>query len=547
MYYEWRGRSLPQSFDGTCEECSDNEALVAGDLRLTYRELQDRAFQFAQGLKQSGITAGSKVAAIIDNSYEFAIAVLALQRLGAVMIPMNLTWTAREFVQSFGLTDPDALLTLEEFRGNEVLAGLEQALPGLTDGVPGELDLAAVPTLRRVITVRATRETPYATSFEEIFRNGAGYDRQEMLDLAGQVRPETELLYLPTSGSTGFPKPVIHTHNSLLNILACYSDALAYTSQSRNLSFGATYHVSGQVLLQLPWVRGAAAILLSWFDPVEAMQIIERERITHVWGFDVHFLMIRRSPEFGTYDLSTIQSATMGSDPSTFEEIAEIGIPHHANVYGSSEYLCNLLPYIDRHDRERMHHSHGRPLEGVEQKIVAPETGEPVPTGTIGEICIKGPGLFAGYYNMPEETAAAFDDEGFFHTGDFAFMDEAGYTYFRGRLKDTVKTGGENVSAKEVELFLQTETPYISMAQVFGLPDDKWGEAVTAVVELKPGVQVSEQELRDFCRGKLAGYKIPKRFIVVERADWIVTPTGKIDKQAMRTRAIQSDAASTSA
>ena len=448
MHDEWRGLNLPQSFDRTCAAHPDREALVAGDLRLSYEELQDRAFQFAEGLNRSGVTTGSKVAAIIDNSYEFGIAVLALHRLGAVLIPLNLTWTSREILQSFGLTTPDTLITLEEFRGNGYLQGLEEALPELAGGTAGELDVEGVPTLRRVITVRAKGAKPYATAFEEVFDAGRGYDRAAMLARAEEIKPDTHVLYLPTSGSTGFPKPVIHTHNSLLNILACYADTLATDENTRLLSFGTTYHVSGQVLLTLPWVRGGTSILLDWFDPVVAMRLIESERITLTWGFDVHFLMIRRSPEFGKFDLSTLRSAIMGSDPSTFEEIAEIGIPHHGNVYGSSEYLCNLFPWADRQDRERMHHSHGRPLEGVEQKIVDPETGERLPTGSIGEICVKGPGLFAGYYGLPEETAAAFDDEGFFHTGDFAFVDEQGYTYFRGRLKDTVKTGGENVSTK---------------------------------------------------------------------------------------------------
>lgn len=542
MFYEWSGRNLPQTFDRTAAVFADNEALVAGERRLSYRELQSHVFQFAKGLQECGIGAGSTVAAILDNSYEFAVAVLALHRLGAVMVPLNLTWTAREFLQSFALTDPDALITLEEFRGNAVLQGLKDALPELLQGQPGTLTLEGAPTLRTVITVRA-RPTSYAQTFEEVFSLGANFDRDAMIALAGEVKPDDPVLYLPTSGSTGFPKPVIHTHQSLLNICASYCDALQFQSDSRMLNFGTTYHVSGQVLLNLPFVRGGVCVSLPWFDPIVALATIERERITHTWGFDVHFLMMRRSEAQGSYDISTLQSAIMGSDPSTFEEIAELGIPHHANVYGSSEYLCNLLPYVDRHDRERMHHSHGRPLEGVEQKIVNPATGERVPAGTIGEICVKGPGLFAGYYKMPEETAASFDDEGFFHTGDYAFMDDAGFTYFRGRLKDTVKTGGENVSAKEVELFLQTETPYVLMAQVFGVPDSKWGEAVTAVIELRSGVDVTEQELRDFCRGKLAGYKIPKRFIVIERDEWAITPTGKVDKQAMRRLTLERDAA----
>lgn len=538
MYYEWSGQNLAQVFDYTCAEVPGSEAVVIDELRLTYRELQSRVFQLAAGLRKQGVTSGSRVAAIVDSSEEFALSVLALQRLGAVLIPLNLSWTAREFVQAFQLTDPDTLFTVGAFRGNEILAGLEGALPELATAEPGKLELEAAPTLRSVVTVRTEQTPSYARSFDEVMSAGEGYDHDEILALAKTVDPDAPVLCLPTSGSTGFPKPVVHSHNSFLVNCACYADATEFTASDRMLNFGTTYHASGQLLFFLPLIRGGSQVLMSWFEPEAVLATIERERITVTWGFDVHFLMMRRHPSFGTHDISSLAVALMGSDPSTYPEIAEMGIGHHANIYGCSEYLSNLFPYRDRFDRERMQHSHGRPMEGVVQKIVDPVTGDVVPTGTIGEICVKGPGLFHGYYKMPEQTAAAHDDGGFFHTGDLGFVDEAGYTYYRGRLKDTVKSGGENVSAREVELFLQAETPYVRMAQVFGVPDPKWGEAVTALVELRDGVEVAEQELRDFCRGKLAGYKIPKRFIFVGANDWIVTPTGKFDKQALRRRTL---------
>lgn len=536
MYYEWSRQTLARVFDHTCREHPENEALVVGDRRLTYRELQREVFTLAHGLQGVGISKGSRVAAIIDGSEEFALMALALHRLGAVAIPLNLSWTAREFVEAFKLTDPDVLITLEEFRSNPVLDSLEEALPGLVDSQPGDLRLPPVPTLRRVITVRAGSPRPYATSFEEVMRRGKGYDHEAMLALSEAVSPDDPALCLPTSGSTGFPKPVVHSQNSFLVNCACYADGVEFGLQDRLLNYGTTYHASGQLLFFMPLIRGGTQVLLRWFDPAEALEVIEREQITVTWGFDVHYLMMRRDPTFGRHGISSLTRALIGSDPGTYDETAEMGIPHHANIYGCSEYLSNVLPYRDHLDRDRMRSSHGRPMEGVVQRIVDPLTREAVPANTIGEICVKGPGLFKGYYKMPELTAESFDDEGFFHTGDLGFVDEDGYTYYRGRLKDTVKTGGENVSAREIELFLQTETPFVRMAQVFGVPDPKWGEAVTAMVELHDGVTISEQELRDHCRGKIAGYKIPKRFIFVDEDEWVITPTGKIDKQALRER-----------
>ncbi|WP_203338175.1 class I adenylate-forming enzyme family protein [Nocardioides limicola] len=548
MFYDWFGKSLAGTFDHTCREMPDHAALVVGARRLTYRELQDEVLEVAAGLQAVGVGAGTRVAAMVEGSEEFATMVLALHRLQAVLIPLNLSWTAREFVQSFQLTDPDLLITVEEFRGNEILAGLEGALPELTHSSFGDLQLADVPTLRGVITVRSSTPRPYARTFADVKAGGRGYDRTAMLALSDAVDPEAPVLCLPTSGSTGFPKPVMHSQNSFLSNCANYVDAVELTADDVVLNFGTTYHASGQLLFILPLIRGASQVLLDWFDPGVAMQLIQQEGVTVTWGFDVHFQMMARHPELKKYDISSLTRALIGSDPAAYDEIAQLGFEHHGNIYGCSEYLSNVFPYRDRADRERMRTSHGRPAEGVVQKIVDPATGDRVPVGQIGEICVKGPGLFKGYYKMPEQTAQAIDDEGFFHTGDFAYVDEAGYTYYRGRLKDTVKTGGENVSAREVELFLQTETPYVRMAQVFGVPDPKWGEAVTAMIELRDGVSITDQELRDFCRGKLAGYKIPKRFVIVGESDWIVTPTGKLDKQALRQRTLtELDSATTGA
>ncbi|MET8947068.1 class I adenylate-forming enzyme family protein [Streptomyces sp. NPDC004542] len=547
MFYEWFGQSLAGVLDHTCRCHPGREALVVGDRRLTYRELQDAVLELTAGLQTIGVGPGSRVAALVSGSEELATVVLALHRLQAVLIPLNLSWTPRELVQSFQLTDPDLLITVEEFRGNRIVAGLEEALPELAAGSFGELRLADAPTLRGVVTVGASSGRPYARSFADVKAAGRGYDRDALLRLSETVDPEAPVLCLPTSGSTGTPKPVVHSQNSFLANCANFADAAEFGPGDRLLNYGTTYHVSGQLLFFMPLLRGGSQVLLDWFEPRTALELIQREKITVTWGFDVHYLMMRRHPDLADFDISSLTRALIGSDPATFDEIAELGFEHHGNIYGCSEYVSNLFPYRDRFDRERMKHSHGRPTEGLLQKIVDPASGERVPTGRTGEICLKGPGLFKGYYKMPEVTARAFDDEGYFHTGDLGYVDDAGYTYYRGRLKDVVKTGGENVSAREVELFLQTETPYVRMAQVFGIPDPKWGEAVTAMVELRAGVRVTEQELRDFCRGRLAGYKIPKRFVIVGEDDWIVAPTGKLDKKALRSRALREIEASDAA
>lgn len=538
MFYEWSRRTMAEIFDYTCSEFGDRPALAVDGHRLDYSELHERVVETARRFEDIGIGHGSRVAAILQGSLEFAETVLALQRLGAVLIPLNLSWTAREYVQAFQLTDPDVLIATEDFRGNSVLDGLETELSGFADSEPGRIQVDEVPSLHTVIAVRSV-DRPYAFSYEAVRDPAVALPAPQTPAVRRAPEVDTPVLTLPTSGSTGFPKPVIHSHNSFLVQCATYADGTEIGPEDRLLNYGTTYHASGQLLFFLPFIRGASQVLVDWFSAPDAMETIERERITVTWGFDAHFLMMRRDPSFPARDLTSMRCALIGSDPGTFEEVAQLGFPSFANIYGCSEYLSNLFPYRERADVDRMARTHGRPMEGVVQKIVDPATGEVTAPGVIGEICVRGPGLFKGYYGMPEETAAAFDEDGFFHTGDLGYVDEDGYTYYRGRIKDVVKTGGENVSAREIELFLQTEIPGVRVAQVFGVPDPKWGEAVTAMVELDEGAELSEVALREQLRGRLAGYKIPKRVFFVGADDWVITPTGKLDKTAMRSRVLE--------
>jgi fatty-acyl-CoA synthase len=540
MYAEWVGFNVNQVLDYTCASHTDDEALVCGDKRLSYRDFQLRIFKLAQGLRTLGVRRGTRVAHIMDNSPEWALVFLALARLGAITIPLNLTWVGREIVQSLDLTDAEILVTVDEFRGRDYIGLLTASLPALASGQSGELELPELPHLKRVVTVsRAGRRFGFADDYAAVMACGTGYSAAEWLSRGKEVAPDDECLYLPTSGSTGFPKPVVHTNASFLANCSNYADAIEFTAADRLLNYGPTYHVSGLLLLIMPLIRGGAVHQMNWFEPEPAMALIEREKITAIWGFDAHYLAMRRHPRFGRYDLASLRCTMIGSSPGSYEEIKSIGLPHHGNIYGCSEYLADFLPYRDRFDEERARSSNGRPMDGVEQKITDPATGRRLAVRELGEICVKGPGLFKGYYKMPDLTAAVMDAEGYFHTGDYGWVDEHGYLYYRGRLKDTVKSGGENVSAREVELFLESETPWVSMAAIFGIPDPTWGEAVTAMVELRPGAEVSEAGLREYCRGRLANYKIPKRVLMVEHGDWVITPTGKLDKTAMRDLALE--------
>jgi fatty-acyl-CoA synthase len=445
-----------------------------------------------------------------------------------------------EIEQGLSLTDADVLVVTDNFRGVDHVATLVAQLDGLADSTPGAVSCPQLPHLRTVITSSRSGQTyPFAYDLDRVQRDGASYDPAQLDRTSSEVGPDTEAIVLLTSGTTSFPKPVIHTHQSLLVGVAGYADGIEADEQDAMLIIAPNYHVAGYLTLLMPHLRGAAVHLLEFYDPGAALEVVERERISIIFGFDVHFLMLKRHPRFAMYDISSITRTMIGSSPGSFEEIKGMGITHQGNIYGSSEYVASqsYFPYRDRHDEERMRHSHGRPMLGTEIRIIDPETGAAVGPEQPGEICFRGPALFKGYYNMPEETAEAFDADGFFHSGDYGWTDSAGYLYYRGRYKETIKSGGENVSAQEVELFLEMEIPWVQKAMVVPVPDPKWGEAVTAVVELRPGADGSAEDIRDFCRGRLAGYKIPKQVVFVGSEDWVSTPTGKLDRGAMARKA----------
>lgn len=541
MYFEWKGLTLNDSFAYACRNWGQRTALVHGDRRYTYARLQREVFELAQGLRQQGVQKGTRVAYLLTNGADWACFLYAALHLGAIVVPLNLTWVGREIEQGLQLTDAEMLVLEDDVRGKNLAEILQAQLPELREGRDGDIRIGKLPNLRKIVTLSAAgRKYGFAADFNEVKASGRDFKAEEMMALASQVAPDDICSYMLTSGSTGFPKPAIHTHSSILFNIANIADCHVIREDDRFLHYAPTYHVAGIEIFLMSHLRGSVIHLADYFEPEWAMRIIEKERVTVMWGFDVHYLMMKRHPRHALYDLGSLERALMGNSPGSFDEIRAMGIPHHGNIYGSTENggAHAHFPWRHRHDEKRKKYSNGMALPYMETKIVDPETGARLGFDELGEICSRGPGLFKGYYNMPEETAAAIDEEGFYHSGDYGWIDDKGFIYYRGRIKDTVKTGGENVSAREVEVLLEAETPWVNTAIVVGVPDAQWGEAVTAVVELKAGASVSQVELASHCKTLMAGYKVPKHFLFVKASDWVVTPTGKFDKKAIREKAL---------
>jgi fatty-acyl-CoA synthase len=280
-------------------------------------------------------------------------------------------------------------------------------------------------------------------------------------------------------------------------------------------------------------MRGCS-VYVNEFVPDEIIQIIQEEKISQFGGFDAHFNAIQNHPDFKKYDLSSVKFILLAVGPEWYDKIDDIfpGAQIIAHHYGFTEGTgVSQMPHET--DYEVRKYTNGRPWPGIEVKVVDPATGQTRPPNEAGEICLRGWSRLQEYYKNPEENRKAIDSDGFFHSGDYGWMDEKGNLAYRGRYKMMIKTGGENVSEREVEMFLEG-LPGIRSVQVIGLPDPTWGEAVTAVIEKSAGAELTKEEVIDYCKGKIAGFKIPKKVLFIEESQWPLLGAGKVDKNKLK-------------
>lgn len=507
----------------------DRVALREGDREVTYLDLESRVNEVVQGLRAAGVRRGDHVAYLLSVSQHWVEVVFALARVGAVAVPLNLTWTARELNEGLALTDSTFLIVGPDHRDTSLVDLADEARSLPIDRGEGGLGLSRVHT---VLAPHDVGSRPWIGRIGQ-FETSRDVDK----DATTPVSPDELAMLLLSSGSTAFPKAVMHTHRSAIAGVVSYSDGLEISPTDVFVHTTPSYHVGGLITAIGPLMRGGSVRLLDWFDPERTMRFIEHDRATLIWGFETHYNNMRNHKAWGSFDLSSISRTMVAANPVAAAVVHGMGFEHIGSLYGSTEYMGSqsYFPYRDRRDVERMLTTNGRPLTG-EIRIIDPDQGHCVEPGELGEICVRGPALFAGYYGLPDATAQAMDDDGFFHSGDVGFLDQDGYLSFRGRYKEMVKSGGENVSASEVEQFLVGEIDEVERAVVIGVPDRRWGEAVVAVVETNQPA-VSADAIRDACRGKLAGYKIPKEIVFVNADDWIVTATGKLDRRHVQTLA----------
>jgi len=523
------GSWTPKSIGSAVREAAglyrDREFLVVSDQRITYGQLAERAEQLSQGLLVIGVKPGDKVALWLPNSFEWVYAMFSLAMIGAIFVPVNTRFKAAELEYILQQSDSSALIMTDQFQKTDYLKMLRELLPNLASFTPGNLRSAELPALKTVISI-SEKPIPGIFSFSDLFDQGKEINLQPV---AASVEPHQTVSILYTSGSTAFPKGVMLTHNNILRNGFEIGERLGLNPEDRYFNPCPYYHNAGLVDgLLAALTHGSCNVTLPSFEARESLAIMERERCTAVGGIQTMYIKMMEEPGLGRGKLFLRTGWTTGP-PQTVRDIYEkMGVTGITNLYGISEAspCCSISDCLRDPLRDRMSRM-GKPLPGVEMKIVDPQTGKSLSPNENGEICVRGWNLMEGYYEKPEETAKAIDSEGWLHTGDLGFIDEKGLVFFMGRIKNVVRSGGENISPEEVENFIFRH-PKIKHVEVVGLADEKWGQKVVACIELKEGMEATSEEIIGFCKERMANFKVPKEVHFV--TDWPMTGSGKVQK-----------------
>ena len=523
-----------EMFHASATARPDHPALVFPGGALTYSELWERAGRRVGQLRALGVGRGETFGLMLPNSPEFVEFFLGAAQLGAILVPINIRHKTFEISHVCRDGDLRALVTTsqldEPYRLGPVVTA---ALPGLENSDPARfLELEGFPYLRHVVMLGATAD---AGMLDE-----PRLDRMALeLPRAAhdEAVPDDPIMYMYTSGTTSMAKGCVFTHDTFTANAIGTAERFEVTPDDRCWCPLPMFHVAALLVMSAVFSRGATFISQERFEPGEAVALCAAQRPTLLYPlFPTITLNFMQDPGFSSYDRRDVRAICNVSPESTQVQIQEVFSPAVlVNAYGMTE-VCGTLSYsrLDDSYEARMC-SCGPVLPGWEAKIVNPLSGSRVPHGVKGELVTRGRSLFSGYYKNAEQTAATRDVDGFFHTGDLCSMDEHGFISFHGRLRDVLKVGGENVSAREVEAFLDSH-PGIKLSQVVGVPDDRLTEVPAAFVELSPGARLREEDVIAFCRGRIASFKVPRhvRFVT----DWPMSST-KIQKFRLREQIIE--------
>lgn len=539
-------RNLGDLLDRAAAEHATRNAVVFGEERLNYLELQAKTNQLARALLHYGVQVGDKVAIWMTNRPEWLYSEFAIAKVGGVIVPMYTRLGLVEAEYILKQSDCNVLIMMDHFLKHSFTDMLYEMCPEIrTTSSSKELRVAKLPCLRRVICL-SPEGTQYqgTIDFSEALKTGReSVSDQELAARQASVDPELVVNIPFTSGTTGFPKGVMTTHAQYLQGVQGLGDNWRITPADRFLGIGPLcFNLGNMAGAMMSVMYGACIVLMELFDPGEALRLIQKERCSVVSGFATVFIMLLDHPDLNKYDTSSLRTGVFAlpniSNPEGLLNMVQdkLHFPEITAAYGMTENTgCTSTTRIGD-SLEQIAHTVGKPLPGVAVKVIDPLTGEDLPTGREGELCTKGYLIMKGYFKMPEETAKKFTADGWFRTGDLASIDADGYIQIKGRLVDMIKSGGISIYPGEIELFL-SQYPGVKDVQVVGIPDNRRGEVPVAFIQPNTGVPPTAEEIIAFCRGKIADYKIPRHVFSV--TEYPLSSIGKIQKYKLRLMAIQ--------
>jgi acyl-CoA synthetase (AMP-forming)/AMP-acid ligase II len=512
--------TIPELLKSASARHAANAFLIVDDQTLTYRELDRRSAQLATALLAEGINKGDHVGILMPNSVDWAIAWFATTRIGAVAVPLNTFHRAKELAWTIRHADLRAILLWSRLRNHDFVARLEDALPGLnTQRTPGRIVVGAAPYLRTV-AVWGPADRDWLTRLPAEPQLEAGF----LAEVEACVTPADAIAIVYTSGSTGIPKAPMHTHGTLIR--HSFNLTSIYVVVPQDVLFTAMpfFWVGGLITgLHAVIHHGATLVTQPAFDAADALALMERHRVTIALGWPQQGKTLAEHPDFARRDLTSIRRTSMPA------MVPSDRWPTGADSLGMTELCGNHLgmdPYVEQPAHRRG--SVGPSIEGLTHRIVDPETGQPVPAGTAGEIWVRGYSLMQGLYKREREDV--FTPDGFYRTGDCGIADEDGWVTYTGRLGDLIKTAaGFSVTPGEVEAAL-TACEGVSEAYVVGVSDGDDGTVVAAAVVPRSGHPVDGEALRARLRNGLSAYKVPKFILVTEKPALPFTETGKIKR-----------------
>ena len=529
---EWQNKTLADLIDFAVETYPDKEAMVIGDERVSYGELGHRVDALAKGLIRMGIQQQDKVAIWLSNRLEWPLFQFAIAKIGAISVPLSTRFKAFDLEYILDQSDACALVMMDHFINIDYMRIIDGVFPERKNCAPGALEAKKLPKLKHVICV-SEKSHAGLYGFKDLLKDEDDAAVEAEFNRRRAAIDPDHIINLPyTSGTTGFPKGVLTSHRQYIGETFVFKTRLQINDGDRFLAPAPFFANFGNYFgMLLPMMVGGCSIPLDVFDAEDCLKLIEREKCTHFTGTPTMYLDILNHPRLTEFDLGSLRTGMTGAGPASVQMINDVrekmGIRILCNGYGMTENsgATTMTSFSD--SPELMATTTGPAFPDVKIKIVSTVTGKEMPTGEIGEICVKGWIVMKGYYKMPEETVRCFDADGWFHTGDLGFLDKDGNFSITGRLKDMFISGGTNVYPTEVENFLYT-FPKIKQVAVIGVPDERMGEVGFAFVVLKTGEKTTREEIRQYCKANIANYKIPKYYQFVDEIP--MTGVGKIQK-----------------